>query len=165
MSTYALIDLSTGMVTNTIVLNDPEDWTPPDGFIVVQTDEASAGWTYAGGVFSPPPIDPPTPEQVLSSQSAKLSALKSVANAQKTALTNRISELNDAVEYEVATTDEIAELPLRVAQRKLWGLHSIDLGRVTSQEGWPPDVIWPVAPTEGMDLTVSAVAPGSSQIQ
>lgn len=162
MSYYAIIDLSNGLVVNTAIWDGISDWPQPDGYIAVQTEVAGIGWIYADGNFTAPPepeIPPPTPEQILASQSAKLSAMKSVANAQKNALANRISELNDAIEYDVATPDEIAELPVRVAQRKLWGLHSIDLGRVTSQEGWPPDVIWPVAPTEGMDLTVSAFAP------
>lgn len=102
---------------------------------------------------------PETAAQILARQSAKLQGLKAVANSQKAALTNRISELNDAIEYDVATPDEVAELPIRVAQRKTWGLYAIDLGRVTTQAGWPPDVIWPVQPAEGMDLTVSASAP------
>lgn len=118
------------------------------------------GWvlTVEGGSWTLAPYvaPPPTAAEILESQSAKLVSLKYLANAQKVALTNRISELSDAVEYEVATPEEEAELPVRVAQRKAWGLYSIDLGRVTSQEGWPPNVIWPQQPAEGMDLTVSA---------
>jgi len=65
MSNYALIDTSTGMVINTIILNDPADWAPPEGYIVVQTDIASIGWSYADGVFSPPPPPVLTPEEIL----------------------------------------------------------------------------------------------------
>lgn len=127
------------------------------------------GWVgeFENGAWAvfPYVAPPPTAAQVLASQSAKLVGLKSVANAQKVALTNRIGELTDAVEYEVATPEEVAELPLRVAQRKAWGLYSIDLGRVTSQEGWPPDVVWPTQPEEGMDLSVSAVSGRSTSAQ
>lgn len=169
MSIYALINVSTAIVENIILWDgNIETWQPEEGYIAIQSDAAQIGWSYIDGEFIAPPapeVPPPTPEQILASQSAKLSALKSVANAQKTALTNRIGELNDAVEYEVATAEEIAELSTRVAQRKLWGLYSIDLGRVTSQAGWPPEVTWPVQPIEGMDLTVSAVAPDSLQLQ
>lgn len=169
MGRYALIFESTGLVENVIVWDgNQETWQPQDGYIVIESEVAQMGWSYAGGVFIAPPapeVPPPTPEEVLASQSAKLVALKSVANAQKTALTNRIGELNDAVEYEVATPEEVAELPVRVAQRKAWGLYSIDLGRVTSQAGWPPDVVWPTAPAEGMDLTVSAVSGRSTAAQ
>lgn len=161
-SVYALISLATGVVEGRVMWDGIAEWAPPEGFFaVIAPPEVQVGWSYADGEFvapPPPELPPPTPEEILASQSAKLVALKAVANAQKIALTNRISELNDAVEYEVATPEEIAELPVRVAQRKSWGLYSIDLGRVTSQEGWPPNVTWPTQPAEGMDLSVSSTS-------
>lgn len=126
------------------------DPAPQEGWVATPDGES---WS-----FSPYVAPKPTAAEILASQGAKLVALKTVANAQKIALTNRIGELSEAIEYEVATPEEVSELPLRVAQRKAWGLHSIDLGRVTSQEGWPPNVVWPIAPPEGMDLTTSATA-------
>lgn len=108
-------------------------------------------------VFAPYVAPPLTPEQILANQSEKLAYLKRIAELQKTALTARIGVLNEAIDYEIATPEEVAELPLRVAQRKEWGLYAIYLGRVTSQEGWPPDVDWPVQPIAGMDLTTSSV--------
>lgn len=102
---------------------------------------------------------PPTYEQILTSQSLKLKGFKQLAEAQKAALTNRIGTLNDAIVLEEATVDEVAELPVRQSQLLEWKRYAIYLGRVTGQDGWPPDVEWPVQPAEGMDLTVSATAP------
>lgn len=119
------------------------------------------GWvaSEAGGVWTFAPYTP-TPQQILSSQSAKLQALTQLASSQKTALANRISTLNDAIELEMATTEEVAELPARQAQLLEWKRYAVYLGRVTGQDGWPPEVEWPVQPLTGMDLTVSAVSPG-----
>ena len=118
-----------------------------------------AGWTYINGVFSPYVAPPPTDAEILASQSAKLQGLTQLSTAQKSALTNRISTINDAIELEMATPEEEAELPIRVLQLKAWKTYAVLLGRVTSQVGWPPEVTWPVQPAEGMDLTVSATAP------
>ncbi|WP_449106226.1 tail fiber assembly protein [Pseudomonas mohnii] len=65
MSNYALIDISSGIVVNSIVLNDPADWTSPTGFIVVQTGVGGIGWCYEDGIFSPPPIPPLTQEEII----------------------------------------------------------------------------------------------------
>ncbi|PVZ56577.1 hypothetical protein C9422_18825 [Pseudomonas sp. B1(2018)] len=98
-------------------------------------------------------------ESILAVQSAKLQELTQLAAAQKVALINRISTLNDSIELEMATPEEVAELPVRTAQLKQWKTYAVLLGRVTGQTGWPPEVTWPTQPAEGMDLTVSAVAP------
>ena len=127
------------------------------------------GWTAieSNGVWSFAPYIPPPPteEQILLSQSQKLQILKHLAEEQKTALTSRIGVLNDAVDLEMASDEEIAELPIRKAQLIEWKRYAILLGRVTTQEGWPPEVEWPVQPVNGMDLTLSAVAPDSLQLQ
>ena len=96
---------------------------------------------------------------ILEVQSAKLLALNQLASSQKTALASRVETLSDAVELEMATPAEIAELPIRKAQLVEWKRYAVFLGRVTSQEGWPPEVEWPVQPLSGMDLTVSSVEP------
>lgn len=117
------------------------------------------GWSYNNGVFTPYSAPPPTPAEILASQSAKLQGFTQLAAAQKFALTNRIGTLNDAIELEMATPAEETELPTRVLQLKAWKTYAVLLGRVTGQNGWPPEVVWPVQPTEGMDLTVSATTP------
>lgn len=65
MKNYAVINIETGLVENTVVLDGVSEWTPPDGTIVVQSDIASIGWSYADGVFSPPPDIPRTAEEIL----------------------------------------------------------------------------------------------------
>jgi len=161
MSTYCVIDLQTNLVINTIAWDGISDWTPPDGCIAVESSVAGKGWSYIDGEFHPPPVAAPTPEEILISQSFKLQSLTQLANSQKVALTNRISTLNDAIELEMATPEEEIELPKRVLQLKAWKTYAVLLGRVTSQAGWPPDVEWPVQPSEGMDLSVSATAPSN----
>lgn len=84
MSNYALIDLSTGIVVNSIALNEPTTWTPPDGFIVVQTDVAGIGWSYADGVFSPPPPPVLTPEEIVSANLSQQVALMMQASQSMT---------------------------------------------------------------------------------
>lgn len=123
------------------------------------------GWVWNGEGFTPYVPPPPTEAEILAAQSLKLQRAIQLAAAQKTALTERISVINDAIDFEEATPEEIAELLVRQAQLTEWKRYAILLGRVTSQQGWPPEAEWPVQPSEGMDLTVSAVAPGSGQLQ
>lgn len=155
---WCVIEEATGLVVNAIVWDGIAEWSPPEGCIVLESEVAGPGWTYGNGQFYPPAVAPPTPEEVLASQSAKLQSLKAMAEAQKAALTARIGVINEAIEYEMATPEEEAELPTRVSQRKEWGQYAVLLGRVTSQVGWPPDVQWPAPPAAGMDLSVSSVA-------
>lgn len=102
------------------------------------------------------------PRDILAEQSAKLQGLTHLAGAQKMALANRISTINDAIDLEMATPEEEAELPVRTAQLKQWKTYAVLLGRVTAQLGWYAAVIWPAQPPAGMDLTVSAAAPSDS---
>lgn len=106
-----------------------------------------------------------TPEQELAQQSAALQGFTQLAAAQKNALTERISQIKDAIDFGDATPAEEEELPVRILQLAAWKRYSTLLGRVTAQAGWHETVIWPAQPTEGMDLTVSAVSPGSPQLQ
>lgn len=157
---YAVINLATGIVENIIVWDgDTTNWSPPDGCIAVVAGIAGIGWSYANGVFTAPPVAPPTPAEVFASQSAILQQLTQLASEQKTALTNRISTLNDAIDLDMAEPEEVAELPVRTAQLKAWKTYAVLLGRVTTQAGWYASVIWPIQPAAGMDLSVSAKAP------
>lgn len=121
-------------------------------------DEAEAGWTYIEGVFAPYTPPPPTEAQILAAQSLKLQIANQLAAAQKTALTNRIGVINDAIDFEESTQAELDELPVRQAQLTAWKRYAVLLGRVTTQPGWYQTVDWPAEPAEGMDLSVSAVA-------
>lgn len=129
----------------------------------------SYGWgaVEVNGVweFTPYVAPLPTPEQVLASQSVKLQGLIQLSVSQKTALLNRISTLQDAIdnigiegmEDFAATDEEQLEFAKRKSQLVQWKNYAILLGRVTSQAGWPPDVVWPKQPAEGMDLSVSSL--------
>lgn len=125
-----------------------------DGVVFLPADQGPPG---------DPVYPPPTEADILASQSALLAGLKQESNAQKTALTERISELQDAIDAkddpdreEVwATPEEEAELPTRKSQLKKWKDYGILLGRVTGQSGWPQEAAWPDKPSGGMDVSSS----------
>lgn len=162
---WAVVSVETGIVINTILWDGEGDLGFGGGFMLVQSDTASIGDSYANGVFTPPLPTPPTDAEIIASNTTKLQQANQLAAAQKTALTNRVSTLNDAVELEMATPAEIAELPVRQAQLLEWKRYAVYLGRITQQAGWALTVDWPIQPPEGMDLTVSAVAPGAPSAQ
>ena len=66
---YAIV--LSGTVVNTCPWDGTSPWTPPVGSTVVNisgmSPQPSVGWTYSGGIFSPPappaPV-PPTPQQI-----------------------------------------------------------------------------------------------------
>jgi len=121
----------------------------PDGYDLGATDTGRPIWV---------PVPPPSSEAILIINSAKLQQETQLAAQQKTALANRIGTLQDAVDLEEATPEEIVELPLRQAQLLEWKRYAIYLGRVTTQSGWHMTVDWPQKPAQGMDLSVSAVS-------
>jgi len=53
--------------------------------------------------------------------------------------TIRIAPLQDAVDLEEATTEEVAML-------KKWKKYRVELSRIEQQPGFPADVAWPVIP-------------------
>ena len=110
----------------------------------------------------PPEPEPPTEAEKLAAQSAKLQQFNFLAEDQKAALEKRVGVIKDAIEFQEATPAELAELPIRQTQLTAWKRYAVYLGRVTAQTGWYESVEWPVQPTEGMDLTVSAATPLSA---
>lgn len=138
MSTYAVIDVSTGIVVNTIALNAPEDWTPPDGYIVVQTDTASIGWTYSNGVFTPPP------EPTLSD--AELSYL---ARQQREMLLRSVYDPGILMAQRAlrmaATPEEISYANGKIAELDEY---AEALVAIPDQIGFPQTIIWPIEPTK-----------------
>lgn len=152
MSGYAISYWpSTSLVSGWRAVGGPEDCAPGEVYLAL-----------ADGPPGDPVPAPPTPADILASQSAVLQALVGECNAQKSALTNRISTLQDAIDLDMATPEEVAEQPVRATQLKAWKTYGVLLGRVTTQPGWPPNVEWPAKPTAGMDLTVSATAPANA---
>lgn len=57
---YALIEDE--LVISVIMLDFGADWTPPEGTIIIPSETAGIGDTYANGVFTPPTVIIP-PEQ------------------------------------------------------------------------------------------------------
>lgn len=161
MKTFArIVD---GSVAETLGLPDDQDIYTyfPESMLWVEITNISPmpgeRWTYDGETFAPYVAPPPTSEQVLLINSTKLQTANQLAAAQKTALTNRIGTLQDAIDLDMATPPEVVELPLRQAQLKAWKTYAILLGRVTTQAGWHMTPEWPAQPENGMDLSVSAV--------
>lgn len=59
---YAVI--RDGVVENVVVWDGESDWSPPEGALLVQSDEAGPGDGYDGKAFTrpePAPADPPQP--------------------------------------------------------------------------------------------------------
>ena len=63
MPIYAVINETTGIIDNRIVLDDPAQWKVPAGhFIAEETGEPLAiGGTYIDGVYTPPAQPEPPP--------------------------------------------------------------------------------------------------------
>ena len=53
---YAVIDPN-GNVVNMVVWDGESEWYPPEGMIVIESGDSGCaiGWTYKGGIFTPPP--------------------------------------------------------------------------------------------------------------
>lgn len=101
---------------------------------------------FAYSILPPPPPPEKTPEQVLTEATDTLNARTRQATAQVTAIQGRVDALAEAVEFEMATPEEIAEQPVRTAQLTAWKKYRILLGRVSTQSTWPDAPVWPAMP-------------------
>lgn len=118
-------------------------------------DYVTPGYTYANGVFTPPV---PTYEEILAAATSTLLSKQKVSNTQISYIQLRIDTINDAIEMDMATDDEIAELPVRTLQLKAWKQYRVILGRMTQQPDWPTNPQWPTAPELYTSETSSSVA-------
>lgn len=95
----------------------------PDGATVAQGD------SYDGSSFGPPPQPaappPPTGADVLAQRDARLAVA-----------TLRIAPLQDAVDLDEATANEVAKL-------KAWKQYRVALSRIEQQSDFPAAVVWP----------------------
>lgn len=126
MSTYAVINTKTGIVENIVSWDGESEWLPPDGTIAIPTDEGGIGWSYADGVFTEPPVTPPTPEEIRQQNIAVRDSLLAQA-------TSAIAPLQDAVDLDDATAEETALL-------KKWKQYRVAVNRVdldTQPATWP----------------------------
>lgn len=126
MNNYTLI--SDDLVKNIIIWNGEGDLFPE--YIAVELSDNIAvgvGWSYADGVFTPPPEPEKTPEELISAANIQKSSLLSAANA-------TIVPLQDAVDLAMATDEEIALLTE-------WRKYRVLLNRVDTSAA--PDIEWP----------------------
>lgn len=135
MDSYALI--SKGKVVNTVVWDGEaevdfgKDISP---VLITDGTPVSIGWSYENRQFSPPPLT----EEELANQNS----LATTANIGMKALlmeqaSQKISVLQDAVDLEMATDEEAADLPL-------WKKYRVLLSRVDANS--PSLIQWPQKP-------------------
>ncbi|OMQ41084.1 hypothetical protein [Pseudomonas putida] len=141
---YVQLDSNDKVVAMFSAPQDPEYWP---GIVEVEEDDPR----YKA--FLNPPRD------LLADQLVALQSRTQLSMAQKLALGDRVGTLNDAIELEIATPAEEAELVTRSLQLKMWKTYGVLLGRVTSHEGWPALVEWPLQPADGIDLANSEFVP------
>lgn len=79
MNRYALIEIATNVVVS-IITDDLDNWTPPPGYLCVESEDAQVGWLYSDGVLSAPVVPPPTPEEIFQKNSADQSNLLNQAS-------------------------------------------------------------------------------------
>ncbi|WP_225773349.1 tail fiber assembly protein [Pseudomonas sp. Marseille-Q5115] len=116
MKTYAVINQETGLVENLVVWDGESEWSPPEGFVAVETEAASIGWTYSEGQFRAPPVVPPSAEEIKANNTSIKDSLLLIAAA-------AIAPLQDAVDLDDATDAEMALL-------KRWKQYRVALSRL-----------------------------------
>ncbi len=132
MDSYAVVD-GTGLITNIIEWDGESEWTPPEGNTSVlcgNDTECIIGGFYQNGAFTPPPKpEIPKEESIAEADQTKTSLLAEA--------TLMIDPLQDAVDLDMATDDEIAEL-------NAWKKYRVLVSRVDTSLA--PDVTWPEKP-------------------
>lgn len=84
--------IKNGIVENVIIAAD--DFAPPDGCVLVESNEAGPGWTYSDGKFTEPereepPAPPPSDIEIrLAALESKAGITDADVEAAKIALTN-----------------------------------------------------------------------------
>lgn len=112
-------------------------------------------------------VVPPTTDDWLADSTRLLNAKSRQAGAQISALNTRISAWNWAIyeqdpedpDYEPATPEEIAELPVRTAQLTKWNSYNRKLGQLKTSATWPVNPTWPVMPEPYTNETSKSANP------
>lgn len=60
---YAIVDAQ-GKVINVVLWDGGNDWSPPEGTTAVQDNNAVIGGTIISGVYTPPPVAPPSQDEL-----------------------------------------------------------------------------------------------------
>lgn len=126
---YAVVENSSGIVVDVVVWDGEQEWSPPEGCDAIQSDMACIGWFYSDGAFAAPPIAPPTPAEVLASNTSTRDMLLATAAI-------AIAPLQDADDLGIATEAETALL-------KEWKRYRVAVNRCDLTLATPA---WPVAP-------------------
>ena len=138
MSNYAVIDLATGIVVNSIVLNDPSDWAIPDGFLIIQSDTAGIGWSYANGIFSPPPIPSETNEALAAAARQERERLLRGIYDPGIMMALRALRMATTPEQQTYASGKVMELDI----------YAETLVGITEQSGFPQTINWPTVPAK-----------------
>lgn len=109
---------------------------------------------YLAEADGPPPAPVPLPAEIEAAAFAALNAKQRQAAVQVGAIQSRVDALNYLIDgqdpedpdYMEPTDAEIAELPVRKAQLKVWNTYRVKLGRVTGLAGWYQTPTWPIVP-------------------
>ncbi|OQP33983.1 tail fiber assembly protein [Pantoea latae] len=135
MSKYALV--KDGQVINTILWDGEAEADFGDGVVAVEfadDEPIQIGYLYEDGKFSEPPL---TEEEQAQQDAAAALANSSTKTALMDEASQRISVLQDAVDLEMATDEEAAELPL-------WKKYRVLLSRIDANTA--DDITWPDKP-------------------
>lgn len=130
-----------------------KSWT-----IIDDQTNTPEGWHFVGFEDGPPGHPVESPAQQEASAFTILDSKQRQATIQISAIQSRIDAINDAISFERALPEEVAELPVRTAQLKVWKDYRIDLGRVTTISGWYQTPDWPITPAP-FTSEMSASAP------
>lgn len=129
---YAMVLAESGLVVSVIVWDGRPGYNPGDQYILIQSDTARIGWTYRDGEFVPPPVIPPTPEEILLRNQQTQTNLVTMA-AQEMAPILVSLQLGDATDDETVIAKEW--------QSYYRALKAVDLT--------VEDIQWPERPQQG----------------
>ncbi len=129
---YALIE--NGLVINIILWDGEAEYNPGDNIVIIQNDLAEIGDFYSDGVFSKPPK---TDEEIKNDDLVKTNMNLNRKSTLMSKATERVSILQDAVDLEMATSEEVALLTK-------WKKYRVLLSRIDANT--PSDITWPAVP-------------------
>jgi hypothetical protein len=138
MGNYAIVNAASGVVENVITWDGESQWSAPDGFIAVMTDEAGIGWSYLNGQFSPPNVDGPTDDEMADSARRERDRLLRDICDQGILMAQRAIRLATTPEETTYAEGKIVELDA----------YAEALVAIPDQPGFPNTITWPVAPTK-----------------
>lgn len=125
---YAVV--KDGVVINIVVWDGETEWQPDDGFAVKTDGSVGIGWLFDGETFTQPPVEPPSQAQLVAAAEQEKQYRLTVAN-------NQIAPLQDAVDLDMATDEEVRLL-------NAWKKYRVLVNRVDTNKA--PDIQWPSQP-------------------